>query len=209
MKTLPQLVSDVKYDYLRREINPAGNNILDILIKESFFDSDTPVVDICCGPFPHLGYRLAQKLEGGYVFFSDWDYTALGFHEVIYNWITSSEPEFSEKELPTTRWIHGDIRENAEVISAKSGIIHGVVPRKMSGEYLIIPDNEGKMKEALEEILSAKLRNLAIYVYEQQSAQLVGDSLVSIGIKFKDFNNVSSANFTPYKDGYLFVTCNL
>ena len=50
--------------------------------------------------------------------------------------------------------------------------------------------------------------NLGGLVVETQSTGLVKDSLDSLGMRFKDFYGVPSADFRPYKDGALFVVGN-
>lgn len=187
----------IKENYDKRDDNPDYKCVVDVLKDCNFFDVKRTIVDVGCGPSPHLGYRLSQKLEDGSIEFIDSNYTTLYVHSSVYGFISSSEDKIKYT------WNVSDVHKDKYVLKAKSLIIHRILPRLSDQNGLILPRKLNQVKRVLGDILSSDPYNLSIFHWHK-NADLIYRALDSFGIEFDFHEKIGSADFTPVK-GSLFV----
>lgn len=202
--------------YQRHEMRAAHsvpNHLCDILAREGFFSTGEPIVDVGCGPSPHLGASLLPYIGGSEreVFFLDLHPTWLAVHSSFYQdeiKRMAGPAAFSIRE----RWFPRDAYSNhygEPPLAGNSLIIHGDLPlRAYEGRRLERPRTPEHMAVALGSLLDAKPARLALYLREEhpdypESPSRVLPALDHLGVPYRVHEGVASADFTPEAGGYL------
>lgn len=204
------LVREIYRSHWNRQTVRHGEQVLDVLQKQEFFQPSTPVIDLAAGPSPHVGIGLAQRLqEGSEIYFNDWRPDALSIHQHTYQEIKAEDPKATGKSH-REYWLLGDPQKEPHLIQGKTVIAHTTIPRITNGEKLVIPDNEQRMKQTLDRLLKAKPKKLALYLPNAESstpenAQLAARALDALGVKYTKHDNIASADFQPYQGSLIVI----
>lgn len=199
--------------YEMRTTCPAPNHFCNVLAREGFFSTNTPVVDVGCGPSPHLGASLLSHIGGREqeVFFIDRHPVWLATHSFFYQ---DEVKRIAEAEAFSIQehWSHADAysdRFGKPPFAGNALIIHGEMPLRTYGSRrLARPRTPEHMVAALGSLLDAKPSRVALYLREEhqdypESPSRVLPALDHLGVPYRVHEGVASADFTPETGGYL------
>jgi hypothetical protein len=200
------IAQEIWQQYEQRLARPPPHHIGELLEREGFLTTSAPFVDVAAGPSPHVGWNLLTHLAGEHdLYFADWRADWLALHKHTYQAIKATDyPSSPTREY----WLLGDTQREPHLLTGKAVIIHGDLPRRTHGDRLVLPDTHDEMVATLGGILNARPERLVLYLREEhpeypESPSRVLPALDHLGAKYRVFENVASADFTPREGGTL------
>lgn len=199
----------IQYDYEHRATSSGHQHVMAVLARDGFLAGNAPVLEVATGASPHVGWNLYSRLDNRDVSFMDSDADALAIHRDAYLRVRHD----TDHGLRDVRayWLLGDAQEDSYALKDKTVIMHGTVPRVRKYEDLLVPDTTDKMTRTLYGLLAAGPERLAIYLYRDDPDQCacfdraahVLPALDQLGVQYRRYDNVESADFQPQPGGTL------
>lgn len=200
-----RIAREIWHAYTHRVHSPP-NHLCKVLVREGFFDTNAPLIDVAAGPSPHLGWNLLTRLTDEHdLYFTDWRADWLGLHQHLYRTIKEAEHHASRVR---EYWLLGDAQRDTHLLTGKVAIVHGDLPRRTSGDRLVLPATHEEMVATLGGLLDARPERLALYLRQEyphypESPSRVLPALDHLGAKYRVVEGVASADFPPREGGYL------
>src|SRR5262245_56783467 len=86
------IAQEIWHHYTQPLTRPSQHHICELLDREGFFPTPTPIIDVAAGRSPHLGWNLLHRVAGEReLYFTDWHADWLTFHKGLYQAITQVE----------------------------------------------------------------------------------------------------------------------
>lgn len=200
------LVGAVKRDYHDRARSPGDDDLLAVLGREGFFADKAPVIDVACGPSPHVGYRLCEWHTDRDVYFLDADPTALKLHRQLYREFQHEHGGMGELR---EHWLLGDALDEPYLLTHKAVLVHGTLPTMQGSGNPLSQPSPDVLRTTLDGLLSALPTRLALYFdgdrepsHPEHPAH-VRAALDHLGVNYRVVEDVASADFTPREGGTL------
>jgi len=200
------IAGEIWHEYTQRVRRPPANHLCEVLAREGFFATRAPLIDVAAGPSPHVGWNLLTRTsDERELFFTDWRADWLALHKHLYETI-------SQTDYPARRarayWLLGDAQREPYLLTGKAAIVHGDLPRRTKNDHLMLPTTHEEMVATLGGLLGAKPERLALYLREEhprypESPSRVLPALDHLGAKYRVFDGMASADFTPREGGTL------
>jgi hypothetical protein len=203
-----RLARDLLHDYAQRVPRLSDDHLVHALAREGFFTGTTPIVDVGCGPSPHVGYHLNAHIEDRDLSFLDTNPSALQVHRATYQQIQQEE-RWREHGV-RAQWLLGDALDEPYLLSHKAVLVHGALPVLNPATHTRVRYDAPEMTRlSLESLLSALPARLALYLDAEHDLDCpahpahVRAALDQLGATYRVVESVASANFTPREGGYL------
>jgi hypothetical protein len=195
-------------DYVRYVCKPPAppgeSHLFAHLDRTGFFAGSSQIMEVACGPSPHVGWHLRPRVSQKEVYFVDWQRAALRVHKMVYQELSAAEPSRAEREY----WRLGDAQSESHLLTDKAVIVHGALPRlRDAAGKNISPTTPERMRRTLAGLLDAHPERLAMYLScsetRPDNIARVLPALDSLGVRYRCYDNVDSAHFMPQPGGYL------
>jgi SAM-dependent methyltransferase len=201
-----RLAGGIRHDYHHRAHSIGEDHVFTLLDREGFFAGNAPVLDVGCGPSPHVGSHLNTHAGEQEVYFLDVDPTMLKLHRALSH-------EFQHAELGRVArreyWLLGDALDEPYLLTDKAVLVHRTLPRSRTGPHALAPGTPEAVRLTLESLLSARPHRLALYLdgghdlHCPEHPARVRGALDALGAKYRVVEGVASADFTPREGGTL------
>lgn len=202
-----RLAADILHDYTQRTPSLSDDHLMHTLAREGFFAGSAPIIDVGCGPSPHVGYHLSARVEDRDLSFLDTNPSALQVHRATYRHIQQEERERGVR----ASWLLGDALDEPYLLSHKAVLVHGTLPTLTPTTHTRVRYDAPEMARlSLEHLLSALPERLALYLDGEHDLDApahpahVRAALDHLGVNYRVVANVASADFTPREGGTLF-----
>lgn len=200
-----QLEGRIQYQYDHRPTTLGDNHVMALLDREGFFATAAPLLDAGCGPSPHVGEHLRQRLTNRDLYFVDVNHSFLSLHRRLSN--KFGQVEHNARNV-REYWLLGDVQQEPYLLTGKAVLIHSTLPRRCEGERILQPDTHETMTSTLAGLLTARPERLALYLFSDdprypERPAMVLPALDHLGVQYRVHENVASADFQPQPGGYL------
>jgi hypothetical protein len=135
----------------------------------------------------------------------DWLRVALKVHKQLYREFEHTAGGGALRE----HWLLGDALDEPYLLSHKAVLVHGTLPAMHADTQQLAHALPELLRTTLESLLSAQPDHLALYLHGDHDASCpeyparVLSALDHLGAKYRVFEDVASADFTPREGGYL------
>ena len=204
-----RLARDLVHDYAQRTTSLSDDHLMHALAREGFFAGSAPLVDVGCGASPHVGYHLSARVEDRDLSFLDTNPSALQVHRATYRHIQQDDERAHARGVRAS-WLLGDALDEPYLLSHKAVIVHGTLPTLAPTTNMRVRyDAPEVARLSLESLLGALPARLALYLDGAHGLDApahpahVRAALDHLGAKYRVFEGVASADFTPREGGYL------
>jgi hypothetical protein len=186
---------------IRQPVCREPNHVCEILDREGLISPETPIADVGCGPSPHLAWNLLVRVQEADLSYIDFHTWSNAVHRTVYEEMRANRGLLTP--VVWERWHCCDIFDKPYLLRHKTVIVHGELP--------LVPGHpRDDRAAAIRGLLDAQPELLALYLYAEhpyyrESPSRILPILDDLGLSYRRFDNVSSADFRPQAGGTLLL----